>query len=240
MAQEKRLYSLGLTERDSIDRKLGGGIPVGSTVLIEGDYGVGKSVFCQRFAAGFCERGYHVCYMTPELDLMSFLKQMDSLNYEIKEHFLENRFLFLSVSFSPGERYVQRLIEADRMWNGEITIIDAFDQILRNDREFDTLVKENKEDDLSSQVVSHFRDLIRADKTIIITIDPTNLSEDAMSPFRSVADVYFKLEAIDVGGERRTSLNVQRFSGMGSQVGDSIGYSVKANVGIVIESRTVV
>jgi flagellar protein FlaH len=38
----------------------------------------------------------------------------------------------------------------------------------------------------------------------------------------------------------RRQINVRRFAGMGAQVGDTIGYSVRSDAGIVIESRSVV
>lgn len=240
-SKRKRLFPLGLEDRDGLNRKMGGGLPIGSIILMEGGYGAGKSSVTQRIAYGLCETGHHVCYGTPELDLMSFLEQMNSLNYDIEEHILTNKFSFFNPTFDQtGENYVKKLLEAEKIWNGNVTIIDAFDQFLRNDQRFDSLVKQNKEEDISSDVVSFFRDLIRADKSIIITMDPSNLSKDALSPFRSVADVYFKLETIDVGGETRRSIDVKRFSGMGKQVGDTIGFSVRADIGIVIESREVV
>ncbi len=236
----KKLFSLGLEERDGLNRKLGGGLPQGSIVLIEGKYGAGKSVLCQRFAYGLCEMGNYVCYVTPELDLMSFLRQMKSLNYDMTDHILAHRFAFITFVPQPGGSYVEKLLNADRMWNGDVTIIDAFDQILRNDEKFETLFRQDKEEDISIQIVSFLRNLIRKEKTVVMTIDPTNLSEDALSPFRSVADVYLQLKMFDVGGEIRRMMEVRRFSGMGKQVGDSIGYSVRADVGIIIEARAVI
>ena len=48
------LFSLGMGERDRLNKELGGGIPPGSIVLVEGDYGAGKSAMSQRFAYGLC------------------------------------------------------------------------------------------------------------------------------------------------------------------------------------------
>ena len=44
-----RIISTGSTE---IDKKLGGGIPVGSLVLLEGQSDAGKSVVSQHFSHG--------------------------------------------------------------------------------------------------------------------------------------------------------------------------------------------
>lgn len=237
---KKRLYPLGLEERDSLNRKLGGGIPVGSIVLLEGEDGAGKSAFSQRFTYGLCETGNTVCYQTHELDLMGFLEQMASLGYEMEKHLISNRLAFLGVSFRQENKYVEKLMDAKRMWNGDVTILDGFNHLLRNDIEFNELKEKNREKDLSSKIVSFLKQITRSDKTVMLTLDHTDLNEETLSPIRSVADVYLQLETVKVGGELQKTMDVKRFSGMGKQVGDSIGYSVKAGAGIVIESRGVV
>ncbi|MFW6385393.1 MAG: ATPase, partial [Halodesulfurarchaeum sp.] len=55
----------------------------------------------------------------------------------------------------------------------------------------------------------------------------------------SIADVYLELIMAEVGNDVRRSMAVKRFAGMGQQVGDSIGFSVRAGTGIVIENRSV-
>jgi flagellar protein FlaH len=184
--------------------------------------------------------GYSVCYVTPELDLMGFLTQMDSLGYEIEDHILSLRLGFVCFSPKLGERYVEKLLNADRVWKGQIIILDAFDQILRNDEKFETLFRQDKEEDISAYIMTFFRNVIRKGKCIVLTIDPTNLSDYALSPFRSAADVYLQLKTIDVGSETRKLIEVKRFSSMGKQVGDVIGFSVRADIGILIEARTIV
>lgn len=237
---KKRLYPLGLEERDSLNRKLGGGIPMGSIVLLEGEDGAGKSAFSQRFTYGLCETGQNVCYQTHELDLMGFLEQMASLGYEMENHLLSNRLAFLGVSFREEDNYVEKLINAEKMWNGEVIILDGFNHLLRNDAEFNELKEKNREKDLSSKIVSFLKQITRTERTVILTLDHTDLNEETLSPIRSVTDVYLQLQTVKVGGELQKTMDVKRFSGMGKQVGDSIGYSVKAGAGIVIESRGVV
>ncbi len=64
-------------------------------------------------------------------------------------------------------------------------------------------------------------------------------SAEAIGPFRSIADVFIELEMIEVGNDIRRQLFIKRFAGMGEQVGDRVGYSVRSGVGIVIENRSV-
>ena len=46
--------------RDDLDKRIGGGIPHGSLVVIEWEESTGKSVLCQRLAYGFLQNRYSV------------------------------------------------------------------------------------------------------------------------------------------------------------------------------------
>jgi flagellar protein FlaH len=245
------LFSIGLKERDRLDKELGGGMPPGSIVLVEGDYGAGKSAISQRFTYGLCEEGHTVTMLSTELTVGSFLEQMNSLDYDMVDHMLNENILFLHAdigdsksTFSEEEDeermdLLKRLMEAEVMWDSDVIIIDTFDAILRNDPKFEALVRENEERQAALEIISFFRDIISRGKVIVLTVDPTTLDEEAIGPFRSIADVYLELEMVEVGNDVRRQISVLRFAGMGEQVGDTIGYSVRSGTGIVIESRSV-
>jgi flagellar protein FlaH len=246
------LFSIGLKERDRLDKELGGGMPPGSIVLMEGDYGAGKSALSQRFAYGLCEEGATVTFLSTELTVGSFLEQMHSLDYGMVDHMLDENVLFLHAdigdsksTFSDEEEeedrmnLLKRLMEAEVMWDSDVIIIDTFDAILRNDPKFEALVRENEERQAALEIISFFRDIIADGKVIVLTVDPTTLDEEAIGPFRSIADVFLELEMVEVGNDVRRQISVLRFAGMGEQVGDTIGYSVRSGTGIVIESRSV-
>jgi len=244
------LYSIGLKERDRLDKELGGGMPPGSIVLMEGDYGAGKSAISQRFAYGLCEEGHTVTFLSTELTTGSFLEQMHSLDYDMVDHMLDENVLFLHADIGDNNNFtggddsdrkelLRRLMEAEVMWESDIVIIDTFDAILRNDPKFEALVRQNEERQAALEIISFFRDIISRGKVIVLTVDPTTLDEEALSPFRSIADVFLELEMVEVGNDVRRQISVMRFAGMGEQVGDTIGYSVRSGTGIVIESRSV-
>jgi len=245
------LLSLGLKERDRLNKELGGGIPPGSIVLVEGDYGAGKSAVSQRFTYGLCEEGHTVTMLSTELTVGSFLDQMHSLDYDMVEHMLDENVLFLHADIGDGNTFsgsedegdrkelLKRLMEAEVMWESEVIIIDTFDSILRNDPKFEALVRQNEERQAALEIISFFRDLISQGKVIMLTVDPSTLDEEAIGPFRAIADVFLELEMVEVGNDVRRQISVKRFAGMGEQVGDTIGYSVRSGTGIVIESRSV-
>ncbi len=253
MSQQQRLYSLGLDERDRLNNELGGGIPRGSIVLVEGDYGAGKSALSQRMAYGLCEQGVPVTLLSTELTVPGFIDQMHSLDYGIEEHLLDERLLFLHADVDTGgnalrggskddanrKKLLKRLMDAEEMWQADVVIVDTFDAILRNDPNFEALVRQNEERQAALEIISFFRDIVTKGKVIVLTVDPSTVDEEAIGPFRSIADVFLELQMAEVGNDVRRSIQVRRFAGMGEQVGDSVGFSVRSGTGIVIESRSV-
>jgi flagellar protein FlaH len=245
------LFSLGLEDHDRLNKELGGGIPPGSIILVEGDYGAGKSAMSQRFSYGLCAEGHDVTYLSTELTVGSFLDQMHSLSYDVVDHILNENLLFLHADIGDGNTFsgqeeggdrkelLRRLMEADVMWDADVVIIDTFDAILRNDPKFEALVRQNEERQAALEIISFFRDVISEGRCIMLTVDPSTLEEEAIGPFRSIADVFLELEMVEVGNDVRRQISVLRFAGMGEQVGDTIGYSVRSETGIVIESRSV-
>ena len=242
-------YSLGLSGHDRLEKELGGGMPKGAIVLIEGDYGAGKSVLSQRFSYGFCQEDTVTTLVSTELGVRGFLDQMHSLSYDVVKHLLNEEILFLqaeidsSGALSGGQQerkqLLRRLMDAETLWDADVIIIDTFDAILRNDPQFEALVRQNEERQAALEIISFFRELTTKGKTIILTVDPSSVDEGSIGPFRSIADVYFELEMVEVGNDVRRNSFDKRFAGMGQQVGDRVGFSVRSGIGLVIESRSV-
>jgi flagellar protein FlaH len=244
-------YPIGLSEHDRLEKELGGGIPKGSIVLIEGDYGAGKSVLSQRFTYGFNTEDVVTTLVSTELGVKGFLDQMNSLTYDIVKPLINEEVLFIPAEIDAAgtltgsekdedrKQFLKRMMEAETMWEADVILIDTFDAILRNDPKFEALVRQNEERQAALEIISFFRDLTTKGKTIVLTVDPSTVGEEAIGPFRSIADVYLELEMVEVGNDVRRNVFVKRFAGMGEQVGDRIGFSVRSGIGIVIESRSV-
>ncbi len=243
-------FPLGLEDHDRLTKELGGGLPKGAIVLIEGDYGAGKSVMSQRFSFGLTQEDVVVTLVSTELDTKGFLDQMHSLSYDMVRSLLDEEFLFIPAEIDPGgalsggpererKQLLRRMMEAEAMWKADMIIVDTFDAILRNDPQFEALVRQNEERQAALEIISFFREITSKGKTVVLTVDPSTVDEEAIGPFRSIADVYFQLEMVEVGNDVRRNIFVKRFAGMGEQVGDRIGFSVRSGIGIVIESRSV-
>ena len=90
MAEAGSLASVSTGQPD-LDKKLGGGIPLGSLTLLEGQSDSGKSVVCQQLIWGSLQAGLTAILFTTESTTKSFLRQMSSLNLDIMEFLLLGR-----------------------------------------------------------------------------------------------------------------------------------------------------
>jgi circadian clock protein KaiC len=82
-----------------------GGIPAGSSILVEGGPGSGKSIFCLQLAYNACKQGAKVLYMSfeePESRLRNHMKNFgwEPENYEKKGDLLIKRFNALDIARS--------------------------------------------------------------------------------------------------------------------------------------------
>ena len=71
------------TGNAELDSKMGGGIPLGSLTLIEGDSGAGKSVLSQQLLWGSLQDGFKAAVFTSENSIKSLIRQMQSLNLDV-------------------------------------------------------------------------------------------------------------------------------------------------------------
>jgi len=246
------LYNLGLEERDRVNPSLGGGLPEGSIVLLEGQHGAGKSVITQRFCYGLCETGTTVTYVSAELTAGGLIKQMGSMEYDVVDHLLREQMLFLhadvdtkdtingdDAEVTEGRELLTQLMRAEVMWRSDVIIFDGFDSILLHDPHYEAISERDDADDIMQNLITFFRQIVGQGKTVVLTANPDSLPKNALRPLRDVSDVYLSLEMEAIGNEVRRKMVVKKFAGMGNQVDDNIGFAVQSGRGLTIVTRTV-
>ncbi len=125
------------------DKLIGIGIPVGSSVLIEGGPGSGKTLFCLSMAASACKNGKRVLYMSFEEPEERLLDHMKTFGWE-SDKYVEGGFLRVkrfnaldvarSVEALLSEAKKELLIDVDpvffpRDFKPDIVIIDSLTSI---------------------------------------------------------------------------------------------------------------
>jgi flagellar protein FlaH len=245
------IYDLGRQDKDRVSHAFGGGFPKGALVLFEGPDGAGKSIISQRFTVGFCDSGYNVTYITPELTIREFLDQMASLNYPVERHLIKQRLLFLAANTDTDEQLdaddgdAQRALLSGFMdrsapaYRSDIIIIDGFDALLTNDPKFTAVLESGHGPAAIENLLTFFNRLTDRGKTVILTIDDSALPAAVTRPMRNKVDSYFQLQIDMIGSALARKAQVKRYQTMPGPVDDNIDYRVQQGIGLIIESRNV-
>ena len=220
--------------RDELHGSLGGGFPKGSIILIEGKDALGKSVLCQRFLFGFLHNAHTVTLISTELTYKEFLDQMYSLGYNIATPLLRGDLLYMPVyplikKIKPSMDYIKLLMNAERLFESDITIIDTLSLMLR-------YTKISKEEMV--ELVSFFKRLSALKKTIICTVNPELVNEEILNPIKETAHIYLTLDITMIGTYVSRQIKVKRFAQTESPVEDIIGFRVEPTIGVIVEIMT--
>ncbi|MHC1582189.1 MAG: archaellum protein ArlH [Candidatus Syntropharchaeia archaeon] len=229
-----RLFSFHL-ERDELNRRLGGGFPEGSMVMIEGENGSGKSAICQRLTYGFLCNEISVTYISTQLTTKGFINQMYSLDYPIGTYLLNRNLLFIPViplvkEAKSRSDFIERLINAEELYKTNVIIIDTISE----------LIKYSANPEKSIELVSFFKKVTGMGKVIIYTVNPSDLDEDVLSMLKSSSEIYITLRTKIVAGEVKRMIYVNKFTGATDYVGGIVGFRIEPKAGLVIEIATVV
>ncbi len=229
-------------ERDELEERLGGGLPTGALIVIEGENGTGKSILSQRFAYGLLENGCNLAYVSTELTTMSFIEQMASLDYGVDEYVLTGKLVFVPVFPILGYRarrddLLDRLVRARKLFSRDVVVVDAFSTLLKN---YVGAVKGRTSIPAKmDEAIYTFKLLNAQGKTIILTIDPEEVDPEITSFLRSAADVLISGSIESVGGAVGRALFVRRFSRASGAVADVLNFRVEPNAGFIVEIKSV-
>lgn len=228
--------------RDELEDRLGGGIPEGALIILEGPYGAGKSIVLERLLFGASQNGASVSLVSTEMTTGSFLEQMFSLDYDVEEAVLDQDFVFVPVYPVFGwraakEDLLDKLLHAQRLYEKDIIAIDCFSTLLKNHMQ--ALPKDVDVSAKVEEALYMFKLLTAQGKTVIITLEPTELPPELTGAFQAAADVYLSMKLDVVGGAVTRSIFVKRFERPEKAVGDMIFFRVEPKAGFIVEIKSV-
>jgi flagellar protein FlaH len=221
----KRIISTGQTE---INKKLGGGIPVNSLVLIEGQSDAGKSVLCQQMAWGSLNSGFKAVVFSTENTIKSLVSQMDSLGLDILGHLLLGKFKIYPIKASnikgDSHEVFDRILDTvERLNDFELFIVDSLTPAITQTS--------------GDRVLRYFercKEFCDAGKTIINVIHTYAFEQDFLIRTRSVCDAHLKLTIEKVGDKLVKSLEVAKIRGAAQSTGNVLAFDVEPQIGIKI------
>ena len=111
---------------ESLDAMVGGGLTAGTSCLMRGPSGVGKSSLATRYAYAAAERGQRTAYFLFEEVRDTFMRRADALGTSLADHVAADRVRVLQMggtSVRPGELATQ--IRSAVEWGADLVVIDS-------------------------------------------------------------------------------------------------------------------
>jgi circadian clock protein KaiC len=110
-----------------VDTLLGGGLNRGTSSLIMGPAGAGKTVLATQYACAAAERGDHVAFFLFDERLGTFIDRSARLGMKVGEHVDEGRMLIRQIDpaeVSPGE-FAHLVVAATKQRGTQFVVIDS-------------------------------------------------------------------------------------------------------------------
>ena len=211
-----------------IDRKLGGGIPLGSLTLVEGESDAGKSVFTQQVTWGCVNNDYKVLMFTAESTIRSMIKQMDSLGLGILDHLLLGNIKIYTMKPSqikddPGRTFDTILNTVSKSMIFNLVIVDSLTPIVANSSD--------------GAILTYFEEcktLCDKGYSIINTVHTYAFTQDIMIRIRSACDAHLRFMIEKVGDKLVKTLEVAKIRGAAQSTGNIMTFEVEPEVGMKI------
>ncbi len=207
-----------------LDSKMGGGLPFGSLVLIEGSSAAGKSVLTQQIVRGALNERHNVALFTSENTVASMITQMQSIDLDVLDFLLLGRLAVYPMALTElGSDAPMALLAALRSESHRsLIVVDSFTSAVTN--------RQNNQ-----QILRFFEMCKRMcnDKTtVIITLHSGSITAEMMSPIRSMCDAHLQLRTEQDGQRLVKTLEVTKIRGAAGVTGAIVGFEVEPGWGI--------
>ena len=211
------------TGDEILDQKLGGGIPAGSLVLIEGESGSGKSVLAQHFMCSALSIDRHVLLYTSDNTESSLLVQMASLGMDVDKRNLKVVALPAPNKMRKKPVTLETLLShMAKSPDWDLMILDSLTGLLS---------RESDEDLLS--FYTSCKEYHSQRRTIITLVHPNTISDANLTRIASLCDVYLRLKLESTGDQLVKSLQVAKIRGASEATGGIFTFDVEAGEGMV-------
>jgi circadian clock protein KaiC len=186
----------------------GGGIYRGSSVLLSGTAGTGKTSLAAHFADASCRRGERCLYLASEESPSQMVRNMRSIGLDLQSWIKKGllRFVATRPTFAGLERHLVDMHRQVEDFQPALVIVDP----ISNFPSAGTMTE-------AGQMVIRLVDFLKAAQTTAVF---TNLAtggqrvESTAVGISSLVDTWILLRDIEVGGERNRGLYVLKSRGM--------------------------
>jgi circadian clock protein KaiC len=194
---------------DRLDSMLGGGGPYrGSSVLVSGTAGTGKSTLAAQFCAAACERGERAIYFAFEESEEQIIRNMGSVGLELQRWVDDGLLLFRCVrpSHLGLEAHLLSMQELADDFDPAVVVIDPISDLLSGGDQGRavTAMLTRQVDYLKSKGVT----------AMFTTLASDGQHEPAEQMIASLIDTVLQVRAVEGNGEHNRVLSVLKSRGM--------------------------
>ena len=225
--QKAQIVSTGSGE---IDKKMGGGIPIGSLVLLEGQSDAGKSVLSQHFSYGALKARMSVAYYSTENTVKSLMSQMASLNLDVTDYFLCDRMRVYpldikSVQESDPQQSFQALLDHFQRLPERISllIVDSLTGLVAH-----------SDDRAIIDFFASCKRLCDIGHTLIAVVHSYAFDDRMLIRVRSLCDAHLILKMEQVGERLVKILEVAKVRNADQTTGNVVSFDVEPGMGMKI------
>ena len=219
-------------ETDSLSDSLGRYLPKRSLYIVTGQIGAGKSLISQRLAYGLVSNNVPTTVVTTELTTRGWLEQVNSLGYPLEgaansgDFTLLSRFGVISDEVE-GNVGIEDLLSSEALQISDISIIDRASMLLQN------------YEGTPDQLLSRLRKFCSEERSLMLLLDPDEISADMMRTLSSSAEVVIEMKTSEIGGGLSRILAVTRFLRAAGPVQPRIGWRVEPTMGFIVDITAV-
>ena len=216
------------TGNSEIDKKLGGGIPLGSMTLIEGESDSGKSVLSQQMIWGSLYDGSHAVLYTTENTVKSFVRQMSSLSLDVSDFMLLGKLKIFPIMvsrsrLSAGQVFSLLLADVTQRAQASLVVVDSLTTFIAH-----TSIEET---------MSYFescKELCDSGVSVVNIVNSYALGEAGLARVRSISDAHLRLRTEQVGDLIVKVLEVAKVRGAEMSTGNVVSFDVEPMLGMKI------
>ena len=220
-------------EQDSLANAMGARLPNRSLWMIQGDVGSGKSLVSQRLVFGLLENGYKVLVVTTELTTRGWIEQMESIGYPVTVSIASGRLLIFSrfgvIADAKEGVDLFDVLDSEAIEKSDVVVVDSASALMPTGLESSEQVK----------VLQKLRRVCSESRSLLLTIDPTEMDEKLLHKMRSSCEVLLDMQSGFVGGEIKRTIVVTRFLRAAGPVQSSVGWRVEPYMGFIVDITAV-
>lgn len=220
-------------EQDSLSSAMGARLPNRSLWMLQAEVGGGKSLISQRIIYGLLENGVKVLAVTTELTTRGWIEQMESIGYPVTEHIASGRLMVFSrfgvIAETKDDVGIFDVLDSDAINKADVVVIDTASSLMPS--ELDAKQKD--------EVLQKLRKICSESRSLMLTVDPTEMDEKLLHKLRSSCEVLLDLNAGFVGGELKRTIVVTRFLRAAGPVQASVGWRVEPYMGFIVDITAV-